>query len=142
MFKILVAVDGSNHTARTLRRVVEMCTQMKTSEVWLINVQPEPIVYGEIAAYLSEAKAKAMAQAAGQRIVDEAVHTLGAAGIEAHCYVEIGEAATVIAERADEHGFNLIALGTRGMGVIGNLVMGSVATKVVHLSKTPVMLVH
>jgi nucleotide-binding universal stress UspA family protein len=35
----------------------------------------------------------------------------------------------------------MIAMGTRGMGTIGNLLMGSVATKVVHLASVPVTLV-
>jgi nucleotide-binding universal stress UspA family protein len=33
-------------------------------------------------------------------------------------------------------------MGTRGMGAVGNLVLGSAATKVIHLSDVPVMLVH
>jgi nucleotide-binding universal stress UspA family protein len=32
-------------------------------------------------------------------------------------------------------------MGTRGMGAIGNLVLGSVATKVIHLTEVPVTLV-
>jgi nucleotide-binding universal stress UspA family protein len=34
-----------------------------------------------------------------------------------------------------------IVMGTRGMSAVGNLVMGSVATKVIHLTKLPVTLV-
>jgi len=32
-------------------------------------------------------------------------------------------------------------MGTRGLGPIGSLLLGSVATKVIHLAKTPVTLV-
>jgi nucleotide-binding universal stress UspA family protein len=35
----------------------------------------------------------------------------------------------------------MIYLGTRGMTAISNLVLGSVATKVLHLADTPVVLV-
>lgn len=142
MYKILVAVDGSPCTARVLAKVIKVCAETGTAVVWVLNVQPEPIVYGEVAAYLSEDRARAMAQSAGQRIVDEATQALRAAGIEPHGSVAIGEAAPTIAAHADEGGFNLIALGTRGMGAAANLVLGSVATKVVHLAKTPVMLIH
>ena len=33
-------------------------------------------------------------------------------------------------------------MGTRGMTTISNLVLGSVATKVLHLARVPVALVH
>ena len=32
-------------------------------------------------------------------------------------------------------------MGTRGMGAMGNLILGSVATKVIHLVDVPVTLV-
>jgi len=35
----------------------------------------------------------------------------------------------------------MIVMGTRGMGTVANLVLGSVATKVIHLSHIPVILV-
>ena len=42
---------------------------------------------------------------------------------------------------AETLGCDGIVMGTRGMGAIGNLVAGSVATKVIHLTKLPVTLV-
>lgn len=142
MFNILVAVDGAACTERVLAKVLKLCAESGAREVAVINVQPEPIVYGEVAAYVDAAKARAMAQAAGQRIVDDAARTLQGAGIAARCTVAIGDAAPTIAAHADKNGYNLIAMGTRGMGAVGNLVLGSVATKVVHLARTPVMLIH
>jgi nucleotide-binding universal stress UspA family protein len=53
----------------------------------------------------------------------------------------IGNIAEVIARRADELGCDGIVMGTRGMTAIGGLVMGSVATKVVHAANVPVTLV-
>ena len=47
----------------------------------------------------------------------------------------------MIVKRPEELNCDGIVMGTRGMGAIGNLVMGSVATKVVHLTKLPVTLV-
>jgi len=55
--------------------------------------------------------------------------------------VLVGDIAEVIARRADELGRDSIVMGTRGMTAIGGLVMGSVATKVVHAANVPVTLV-
>lgn len=142
MFKILVAVDGSESSRRALAQVVTMCASMHASEVHLINVQPEPIVYGEVAVYLSEDKARQMARDAGEAIVDDAARTLRESGISATAAVVLGDAAPSIVDHAAKIGCSLIVMGTRGMSAIGNMIMGSVANKVVHLTKTSVMLVH
>jgi nucleotide-binding universal stress UspA family protein len=36
----------------------------------------------------------------------------------------------------------MIYMGTRGMTAVSNMVMGSIATKVLHLADVPVVLVH
>jgi nucleotide-binding universal stress UspA family protein len=55
--------------------------------------------------------------------------------------VRIGAAAEVIVAYAAEQGCDAIVMGTRGMGAVAGVVMGSVAQKVVHLASVPVTLV-
>ena len=43
--------------------------------------------------------------------------------------------------RAEEIGCRVIVMGTRGMSALANLMLGSVTTKVVHLTKLPVTLI-
>jgi nucleotide-binding universal stress UspA family protein len=52
-----------------------------------------------------------------------------------------GDVAPTIAQRADALGCEAIIMGTRGSGRIANLVMGSTAMMVVHLTSLPVTLV-
>ena len=66
---------------------------------------------------------------------------LDAAGIPHARRIELGDAAATIARVAREAGCDFIAMGTRGTGALSGLVMGSVATKVLHLADAPVMLV-
>ena len=49
--------------------------------------------------------------------------------------------AETIVAHAKSGKFDLICIGTRGMTATGNLLLGSVATKVLHLSDTPVITV-
>ena len=49
--------------------------------------------------------------------------------------------AEVICRYAKEKGCDQIFMGTRGLGSVSSLVLGSVATKVIHLSPVPVLLV-
>jgi nucleotide-binding universal stress UspA family protein len=47
----------------------------------------------------------------------------------------------VIADYARDEGCALIVMGTRGLGSIANMLLGSVATKVIHLAEVPVLLI-
>ena len=56
-------------------------------------------------------------------------------------HLVIGDPATAIVKLARRLNCDLIVMGTRGMGKVAGLVLGSVATKVVHLADAPVTLV-
>jgi nucleotide-binding universal stress UspA family protein len=64
-----------------------------------------------------------------------------AAGVKFTSKTLVGEVANVLADYAQKNDCGGIVMGTRGMGAIGNLLLGSVATKVIHLTKLPVTLV-
>jgi nucleotide-binding universal stress UspA family protein len=53
----------------------------------------------------------------------------------------VGDTAEKIAATARRLRCSSIVMGTRGMGMLGTLVLGSIATKVIHLAKVPVTLV-
>jgi len=74
-------------------------------------------------------------------ILQPAIDAAKSAGVRFKSEVLAGSTAPTIVKRAEELDCIGIVMGTRGMGAIGNLVMGSVATKVVHLTKLPVTLV-
>ncbi len=56
-------------------------------------------------------------------------------------FVRSGSAASEIVRLAHEHEFDLIVMGTHGRGLVGHLVMGSVAEKVVRTAPCPVLTV-
>jgi nucleotide-binding universal stress UspA family protein len=97
-------------------------------------------VYGEIAVYLSEEKAKELQRRHSEDILRPAVQAAKAAGARFVSEILIGDVPTVLVGYAEEKGCDGIIMATRGMSAIGNLVMGSVATKVIHLTKLPVTL--
>ena len=60
----------------------------------------------------------------------------------AHTYhIGVGPVAETIANYAREHGCAQIVMGSRGLSAISNLLVGSVASKVLHLADVPVTLV-
>ena len=70
-----------------------------------------------------------------------AIEKAKAAGVTFTSQVLIGDIPKSIVSCAENLACDGIVMGTRGMSAVGNLVMGSVATKVIHLTKLPVTLV-
>jgi nucleotide-binding universal stress UspA family protein len=76
--------------------------------------------------------------------VDAAVEELTQAGIKAHGVVRntmYGHAAREIVDEAKAHDAGVIVMGSRGLGDLAGLVLGSTAHKVIHLADRPVLIV-
>jgi nucleotide-binding universal stress UspA family protein len=142
MHHLLVAIDGSESAGRALQHAMALAREMGAVELHLATVLPEPIIYGEIAVYVSADKIHAMQQEHAAEILAPAIEAVKQAGVPYTTDVLIGEVAPSLVKKAAERGCDGIVMGTRGTGVIENLMMGSIATKVVHLTKLPVTLVH
>lgn len=141
MFKILIAVDGSEHAKRAIEAVATMSKSAVSLEATLLCVSPPVMTYyGYTAGTLEQIKitqirqqddtlreAEEHAKALGLRI-GESLRPKG---------VEVDE----IVRAASELAVDQIAIGTRGMGALGSFFLGSVAQRVVHLSSVPVLLV-
>ena len=56
-------------------------------------------------------------------------------------HISVGHVAETIAQYAKENSIDQIVMGTRGLGAISEFVLGSVASKVIHLSSVPVTLI-
>jgi nucleotide-binding universal stress UspA family protein len=141
MRKVLVPIDGSENALRALKHALARARESGPLQLHLLTVHPEPVVYGEIQVYVSRERMEELQTQHSLDIVQPAIAAAEAAGASYTSEILTGDTAPTIARRAEELGCDEIVMGTRGMGAVGNLVLGSVATKVVHLTKLPVTLV-
>lgn len=141
MHKLLVAVDGSENALRAVRYAIEVAHKSNRASIHLVTAHEEPLVYGEIAVYVTPEKMAELQRWHGEALLAAAAQLLEQAGVSYTTEILVGHVGEVIARRADELGCDAIVMGTRGMTAVGNLVMGSVATKVVHFARVPVTLV-
>lgn len=139
MRKILIPIDASDCAKRAALYAAEMASENPELQLHLLNVQ-EPLEPRSHAA-LSMQEIKIMQATDSQRVMQPVMQLLDGAGIPYRTEWRAGEVAQTISSYADEIGCESIVMGTRGMGAIGNLVIGSVATKVAHLVKVPLTLV-
>jgi nucleotide-binding universal stress UspA family protein len=78
---------------------------------------------------------------ASDRALKEAVGKAQAAGIAFNIRASSEpETAEAIAQAAHDGGVGHIVMGTRGLGSIQGLLLGSVAMKVIHLAEVPITL--
>ena len=141
MRKMLVPFDGSDNALRALRYAISIAQQNGPVEIHVVTAHDEPDIYGEIAVYVSREKMAELQRQNSEYHLVAAEQVLKEAAVPYEKEILIGNIAEVIARRADELGCDAIVMGTRGMSAMGSLVMGSVATKVVHAANVPVMLV-
>ncbi len=139
METILVPFDGSGSALRALRFAATRCRRGGACKLHVLHVE-EPIE-GRVRAYLSKPELEAIEYSAGERVLRPARDVLDGESVPYECCVRIGIIAETIAAYADEKKCDAIVMGTRGMGAIANLVLGSVATKVIHIADVPVTLV-
>jgi nucleotide-binding universal stress UspA family protein len=142
MLKLLVPVDGSESSSRAVNHLIKKLGWFKDgAEIHLLNVQ-HPIPYGNrVSSVIGHDKIAQFHQEEGMAALKNAMKKLDAAKLKYHYHIGVGEAAEMICQYAKDKGCDQIFMGTRGLGSVSGLVLGSVATKVIHLSPVPVLLV-
>lgn len=141
MEKILIPVDGSASSANAVRFAVDYAKRTAETQIFLINVQEPPPAEVVIEAGIPPETWQASHQEAGRKALEGACALLDDAKMPFTATVAVGHPVAQIAARASELGCTRVVMGTRGMGALGSLVLGSVAMRVVHEVTCPVILV-
>jgi nucleotide-binding universal stress UspA family protein len=143
MIKVLLPVDGSASATRATRTLLATLDWYKERpEIDLLAVHlPVPhvphmgvvVTHDMLVRYYDEECEKMLAPSR---------HLLDAAGVKYRVHKLTGQIAETIVAQAKALSSDMIYMGTRGMSALANMAMGSVATRVLHLAQTPVVLVH
>jgi nucleotide-binding universal stress UspA family protein len=140
--RILVAVDGSAAALRAVAYAASLSRRIPGGDIVLVNVQgPETLEVSDISAVMSVAADRERAAQQAEDALEEAVALCRKAGVAFATRSEIGPIAETIVRLARAVGADQIVMGTRGLGAIRQLVLGSIAGEVVHRAELPVTLV-
>lgn len=140
MRKVLVPMDGSRSAMRALTYALSRADREALS-VQLIYVHFIPPFYENAEAYLQRAQNRQLAEKHAASALDPAIEKMAQAGIEHRTMVNFGDAAPEIVRAATRLNCESIIMGSRGMGAIRGLVLGSTSMKVVCLATIPVTIV-
>jgi nucleotide-binding universal stress UspA family protein len=142
MRKVLVPFDGSGSALHALRHAIGLALDRPPLVIHLVHAHEELVDYPEVGVvYVTRERRLAQQRAESEEILAIGERLLQEAGVPHTTEILTGPVGPTIAQRADALGCDGIVMGTRGLGAAGNLVLGSVATKVVHAAHVPVTLV-
>lgn len=140
MKQLLVPVDGSENAQRAVKHAISMAKASGAS-LHLLYVCADYADADRAHAYHSKEELEKPERERGERVLEREEALIKAEGVPVSSEIVFGDIAPSIVKRAKEQGSDGIVMGTRGLGSLANLIMGSVATKVVHDTMLPVTLV-
>ena len=136
MKNILVPVDGSEGADRAIEQAVTLAKicGAKLNFLYVANINQLAIN-----ACLSDVVLEAVTKA-GNVIPDRAMQ-MAPSGIKKEAFSETGSPAVAILDFAEHSGTDLIVMGSRGLGVVKGVLLGSVSQYIVEQAKCPVLVV-
>ncbi|MBT9458775.1 MAG: universal stress protein [Burkholderiaceae bacterium] len=136
--KILVAVDGSSFTKRMLAYLTAHDEWLGGTHAYTI-LHVVPAIPPRAAAAVDKETLKAYYDDESEKVLKPIRSFFTKQGIKADYIGKVGHAAELIAATADKGKFDLLMMGSHGHSTLGNLVLGSVATKVMAHCGVPVL---
>jgi nucleotide-binding universal stress UspA family protein len=135
---ILVAYDGSEHSRKALDTAVKVaqCSNCKIKILYAFDKVPFVLGDDETERFIERAMSK------GREVLAEAALGLRDLGVDFSTDIVEGPAAEAILRIAAMENCDLIAMGSRGLGMVQGLLLGSVSYRVLHHAACPVLIVH
>lgn len=140
--KILVAVDGSKNSLDAVDSVIQHADWYRDKPtVELVTVHLPVPKLPRMGMAVSKDQIERYYREEGEANLAAAKKKLDKAGIAYRPQVLVGPVAETLVEHAGRAKCDLIFIGTHGRTEVGRALLGSVATKVMHISDLPVLLV-
>ena len=135
---ILVPVDGSKAAEEAVRHVIRLSTNGMAMMVHLLNVQGE---WAPARSEYEKREGAALQILAANNATRSARTLLAAADVDFESHLRIGEVADEILKLAREIRCHDIVMGTRRLGTLAGLILGSVASTMLRRAALPVTLI-
>ena len=135
MLQILIPVDTSNESRYAIQHVIHRVWTGEALDIHLIHVQPRLSRYvarNDRQAYYAERSANAF-EAAGK--------LLDRAGLRYSAHVSLGDPSREIVRYAESNRIGSILMASARLGSVSEMILGSVAAKVLRTSRIPVEVV-
>ncbi len=138
--KILVCSDGSQKSNEALDKAAEIANLYPESEVAVIHVHSDINVVPELGP--SRLSRKSFEEhKKGKEILEKAEQRMAEKNIKIKPILVVGSAAQAIARVASQGGYDLLIIGSRGLGGLKKLFLGSISNAVLNEVQCDVLVV-
>jgi nucleotide-binding universal stress UspA family protein len=135
--RVVVGVDGSPQAREALRMAAHLARLADASVIAIHVITPaEPSAFSHPRAAL---RANEVARRAGEQILSRAHRVAG--DVLSTRELHFGDPADTLCRRAAELGCDLVVVGSRGIGRVERLLLGSVSTAVAERAPCSVLVV-
>ncbi|MBM4763469.1 universal stress protein [Bacillus sp. B15-48] len=135
--KILLATDGSEHSKRAAENAINICKCSNDSKIEIVYVIDHGKVKSDV---LSNWNTANIGDKHKNRI--KGIETLAEeSGVTYETKILQGDPGPVIVDYANKNQFDVIVIGSRGLNVLQEFVLGSVSHKVAKRANCPVLIV-
>lgn len=142
--RILLATDGSPNSIRAAQKARDLALLIPDASVTVMHVLPlTPELTMELQKELESQEftfEEALKEKAGP-VFKRTLSNMGENNLEIHTLLETGHPAERIAEAANSGNYDLVVIGSRGLGDLQEILLGSVSEKVCHHAHIPVLIV-
>ena len=137
--KILVGIDGSEHSTRAIKFASEIARKFG-SKITLAHVVVPPSYYYSSVENFWMPDEKIIDEEGG-KMLRNSLKKAETKGIDVKTVLLKGNAAEELSNLANDKLYDLVVVGSRGLSTFNRLLMGSVSDKVVRFSNCPVLVV-
>jgi nucleotide-binding universal stress UspA family protein len=139
MMKVLLPIDGSEESIALVAKFIAWEKNWSDfKEIHLINVQHS--FHGDIGLFVNAEQMNSYHHDEGLKALEKARNELDCSGIKYKLHIGVGDPAEVIVQYANETQCDEIILSPIGLNRIASMILGSVESKIIELSKTPILL--
>jgi nucleotide-binding universal stress UspA family protein len=139
--KILLPIDGSKTSINAAKYVAQLVGNLRSkASVTLMSVHDD-FGLNHVKQFVSKSVVDDYLREISEKELKPAQKVLDAAGIKHSMIIKRGHVANEILETAKKEKFDMIVMGAKGRGGVLDLLIGSVAQRVVSSAKQPVLLV-
>jgi nucleotide-binding universal stress UspA family protein len=139
--KILVATDGSKNALRAVKYAAKLVDALKASSVITLISVHDDVALRHAERFVGKKAVADYLRDLSETDLAESRKALDKAGVSHDMIIRTGNIGAEIAAAAQEGKFDLIILGSKGRSALKDLLMGSVAQRVMEMAKTPVLMV-
>jgi nucleotide-binding universal stress UspA family protein len=137
---LLIPTDGSEQAANAVEEGIKLAAEIDAT-VHVLHVVDE--FEAKIVPITGEQEAKREEYVEyGEKITEEAAQVARDAGLDVETAVVVGIAHKQIQNYVEENDIDLVVIGSRGLGGVEEMLLGSTADKVIRLVNKPVTVVY